>query len=126
MKMSTTCLNRNESKPRETALLVKGLQTYGIDVNKRSRGIADELLSQLGRFVWVDPDNVPKEDRPVGLVIHLFGVQQDLVELTGLGEAGDDLVGDMSAKVDRECKVVVPVLLDQVSEFLTAIELRSL
>jgi hypothetical protein len=32
----------------------------------------------------------------------------------------------MSAKVDRECKVVVPVLLDQVSEFLTAIELRSL
>ena len=124
--MSTTCLNRNESKPREAALLVKGLQTYGIDVNKRSRGIADELLSQLGRFVWVDPDNVPKEDRPVGLVIHLFGVQQDLVELTGLGEAGDDLVGYMSAKVDRECKVVVPVLLDQVSEFLTAIELRSL
>lgn len=124
--MSTTCLNRKKSKPRESASLLKTSQTYGIDVNKRSRGIADELLSQLGRFVWVDPDNVPKENRPVGLVIHLFGVQQDLVELTGFGEAGNDLVGDMGTKVDRKCKVVVSVLLDQVSEFLTAVELRCL
>ena len=49
-------------------------------------------------------------------------MQDDLLELSGLGEALDDLVGDIGAEVDGEGEGGVGSL-DQIPELLAALEL---
>ena len=57
------------------------------------------------------------------LPAHLLGVENNLLELSGLGKALDDLVGDVGTQVDGESQRRVR-RLDQVTKLLTTLKLQ--
>jgi len=59
----------------------------------------------------------------IPLPAHLLGVENNLLELSGLGEALDDLVGDVGPQVDGESQRRVR-RLDQVTQLLTTLKLQ--
>ena len=82
-------------------------------------------MSEFSGLVRVYTDDVPQKNSPVRLVVDLLRVEQDLVELTGFGEASHNLVGDVSPQVDGQRKVVVSILLDKVTELFAAVQLKK-
>ncbi len=96
-----------------------------LNIDQGSRLVADQAAGELGTLLWVGANNVLKQGGIVGGVADLLGVEDDLVELTGLGKAGDDLVGHVGAEVDAEGEVHV-VLADNVTELLAALDLALL
>jgi hypothetical protein len=59
----------------------------------------------------------------VGAVVDLLRVQQNLVNLSGLREASNDLVGNVGAKVNAQRQGHV-VQADEITELLAARKLR--
>ena len=82
-------------------------------------------MSELSGLVRVDTDDVPQKDSPVRLVVDLLRIEQDLVELTGFGEASHDFVGHVGSQVDRQGKIVVSILLDKVTKLFAAVQLKE-
>ena len=97
-------------------------RTYPFDIDERTHLIVDELSSELSSVIRVDPSNVLEERSVIGSVVDTFGVDDDLGELTSLGEASHDFVGDVRSKVNgkSESHVVSPY---NVSEFFAAFDL---
>ena len=77
---------------------------------------------ELGPGLGVDPHDAPQEEDVVGGVAHLLGVEDDLLELAGLGEALDHLVGNIGPQVDGEGEGGVGGL-DEVAQLLAALQL---
>jgi hypothetical protein len=73
--------------------------------------------------IGIDSSNVLKEGSVIGSVVDTLGVYDNLGELTGLGEASDDFVGNVGTKVDGESEGHV-VSSNDVSEFFAALDLR--
>lgn len=96
--------------------------THSLDIDKRSSLVVDKLSCELGSVIGVDASDVLEERGIVGGVVDALRVDDDLGELTRLGEAGDDLVGNVCAKVDGQSESHV-VGADDVSQLLTALDL---
>ena len=71
------------------------------------------MVSLLRTYISCCEDRLP----------YLLGVEDDFGKLAGLGEALDDLVGDVGPQVDAEGKGGVH-RLDQVSQLLGALQLH--
>lgn len=122
MKTSTTC--RVDHRRQYTVDSFSTRSTDPFDIDERTILIVDELSRELCTVVGVDAGDVLKERGVVGSVVDTLGVDDNLGELSSLGEARDDLVRDVCTEVDRESEghVVSP---DDVSEFFTALDLRN-
>ena len=84
--------------------------------------ICHQHAGELSPGLGVDPHHTAQQEDVVGGVADLLGIQDDLLELSGLGEALDDLVGHVSPQVDGEGEGGVG-RLDQVAELLAALQL---
>jgi hypothetical protein len=62
--------------------------------------IVDELSSEFTRLLRIDTHEMLEELSVVRGISHLLGIKDDLVELTKLGEARNNLVGDAGTEVD--------------------------
>ncbi len=96
-----------------------------LDVDQRTRLVADQAAGEFSTLLGVGANNVLEQRCVVWSVSDLLGVKNNLVELTRLGEAGNDLVGNVGTKVDTEGQVHV-VLADNVTELLAAFDLALL
>ena len=95
---------------------------HPFDINKRACLVVDELAGELGALLGVNAHDVLEELGVVGSEVDFLRVEDNLVELAGLGEAGDDLVGNVGAEVDGESESHV-VEADDISELFGAFEL---
>lgn len=78
------------------------LPTYALDINQRAALVIDKLCGKLSTLVRVRPHDMLQEDNIVRAISNLLGVQNNLVCLTCLSKAGDDLVGDICSEVHAQ------------------------
>ncbi len=95
---------------------------HPLEINQGAALMVGERCSELGALLWVHTDDMLEELNKVGLVAGLSTVGENLVELAGLSEASNDLVGHIGLQVDGECHVHI-VRADHVTELLRALEL---
>lgn len=87
MKTSTTC-NGARAGQRQSAYHEEVESSHPFDVDQRSTLIVDELSGKLGSLIGVNASDVLKKRGVVGRVVDALGVDDNLGELTRLGEAG--------------------------------------
>ncbi len=95
--------------------------TCPFNINQGTSVVLYKLGRKLGALLGVHAHDVLEKANVVGSVASLLCVQHDLVRLTSLREARDDLVGNVGAQVngEREGHVKGP---DDVTELLTTSE----
>ena len=77
---------------------------------------------ELGSRLRIDSHDRSEQIDVVGGVTNLLGIEDNFLELSSLGEALDNLVGNIRAQVDAEGKGGVGSL-DHVTQLLTALQL---
>lgn len=73
--------------------------SYLLQVHQGSSFVAGKKGSKLGSTVGVHAHDVLEKSCVVGSVSNLVGIENNLGVLLGLGEAGNDLVGNIGTKV---------------------------
>lgn len=73
-----------------------------LDIDEWAVFVVHQLHRELGTLLGVRPHDVLQKRGVVGGEADLLRVQHDLLELSGLGEACNDLVRDVGAQVDGQ------------------------
>ena len=72
-------------------ILGKEYVNDAIDIDEATALFIGKLIRKLGAFFGTQSDDVLKKSRIIRRISRLFGIRNDLVKLTRLGKAGDNL-----------------------------------